>query len=150
MDVKDWISLVALAVSLWSLYTAQQNAKWTKRAKGAELRAELLILSADISWKLSECQQMVGRVRAYAECKEDFGLYKQSEILDRMASLRAMFEDGRKALEDTKPAEGLQAYERGRHILEEARKAADEVYASCVSLRAKISKVSPADLPGER
>lgn len=138
MDVRVWISVVALAVSLWSLFIAQQNAKWTRTAKGVELRAELLILSADISWKISECQQVVGRLRAYAESKKDFDLYKQAESMDTLASARAMLEEGRKALEYTKPADGLQAYARGRHRLEEARKATDKLYAISVIIRTKM------------
>ncbi len=143
MNTSDWISIGAAAISLGSLYYARRAFNQTTRIKGTELRAELLLVMVDMTFKMSQCKNIAANVRVLAESKGDLELYKMAEELSHsIDSIAEHFGDVHDTLERVKPESALDTYARQRHEIEGYRKRVDDVHAHLLSLAQKVKTAS--------
>jgi hypothetical protein len=139
MDIKDWLSLVAIAISLWSLHTARGSAVWQKTAKGAELRAEILTLAVGVSFKMDRCREMCSGILKYADSSRDLDTYKLAQQLEgQVARVATIVDAAFKEVQQVPPIDGLKMYQDMRHKWEGMRQSADTTYDELLSLHDRL------------
>ena len=116
MDLRDYLSVAAILISLASFSVAIWSARFSRRVKLSELRASVLIKAAEISSRLARIYELHAQMRLHAVAigdTEGLKLFEES----RLEHIQAAVDSAHSRMTSLPSNHGLEVYEAFFHEL---------------------------------
>jgi len=136
MELKDYISVAALLISITSLTISFRGASFTRRAKSAEIRVAILSKISDLSLANSRIHQLQSDLLALCKKRDDgefIQLLGEMEIEDAVRETEHLYKD----LSKLPVSSALTAYEAFFHRLHRASNVSQEIEGRLQSIKAR-------------
>lgn len=114
MEFKDYLSIIAIVLSLVSLGVSIRSAQFSRRAKVLEMRATILAKAVEASSRLARINELDAEMRRHAEKLRDFEGFKLTKP-DETKQLQERAERAYQRLLNIPPGKGLDVYEEFFH-----------------------------------
>jgi hypothetical protein len=147
MEFHDYLSTAAILISLAGFGVAIWSARFSRRAKLAELRAVVLIKAAELSTRLARVYELQAQMRKHAEILGDsIGL----ELFDasRIEQIQARADSTYSRMATWPSSDGLKVYEALFHELHDLSERALDLEQSSKANRDRYLAISQVPRTG--
>lgn len=120
LEIRDYISATAIVLSVVSLFVAIRSARFNRRVKGLELRAQVLIKFAEAKIEAENVRSYYLSIQREAESRGDLALFKLVNLDSHADSLIATLEKRYEELQKTTSEQGVSLFEDFLHVTHDA------------------------------